>query len=113
MPKITVTVTFNKTGSTLSLGVDPEPVDLASVHGNVDIEWDLQTNVTGATFDGGVLIRNAGSKFTDKGKSASKKQSTWETNGNPNGRRYSYAISVCDNDPSNPTTYTLDPTIMN
>lgn len=112
---VTVNVTFERTGSKVSISVDPEPLDLSNVDDDADIEWSL--TVTGppgttAEFDTGIQIRNAGSKFSPGGKTAKKHK--WKKNGARNGKIYQYRIGIVDTtDPSNPITYELDPTIRN
>jgi hypothetical protein len=106
---VTVNVTFDRKGSTVSITVDPEPLDLSTVVDDVDIEWSL----TGpADFDSGIHIKGAGGKFSPGTKTAKKHK--WKKNGAHNGKTYEYRIGIVDTtDPMNPITYELDPTIRN
>jgi hypothetical protein len=108
----TVNVTFDRSGSKVSITVDPEPLDLSNVDDDVDIEWNLGGLAT-AVFDRGIKIKQPGNRFSETPKSD--KTHKWKRKGpGEHRKKYSYTISIIDKtNPMDPITYELDPTIRN
>jgi len=120
---VIVTVKMNNTQDEITIKVDQEPVDPGAVNVGDHIDWAIRSDNNDWAFtqdhqgnSNGIDIKGHGKqKFKDKG-GANRKQHKWQrtANGDHDGKRYRYTISVVNETATNgPITLTWDPSIMN
>lgn len=105
---VQVMVSMTADNKTMSISVDQEPVDLRNLLDEDDISWELVNSGVWNFVASGIVIKNHGNKFRDKGGSGAGKKHGWVRK-NRDHQRYRYAISVTDGT----TTLTWDPSILN
>ena len=103
---VTVSITANKDAASIS--VDQEPVDLSLLGDQDDITWELVNSPSWTFMAAGVVIKNPGNKFQDKGGSGSGKKHGW-TRKSRDHRTYRYTCNVTDGT----SVLSWDPSIVN
>jgi hypothetical protein len=114
MPTVQVTLTEIVTGhkKTLSISVDPEPLDLGKEADLVDIEWmlDNANAPLWAFATNGIVIKNPGNSFSDNHGSGAGKKHGWKRK-KRNSKKFVYTINL--ENLADATAVSWDPSIFN